>query len=75
MSQAGALWGIDLPTAWPDAPQLMSVSTANEIEACPRRWLLGNAPYPSLWSNRGYPPRANIKTLGYLWPTHYTTLN
>jgi len=59
-----SLWGIDLPTAWPDAPQLMSVSTANEIEACPRRWLLGNAAYPNLWSKRGYPPRANVKTLG-----------
>lgn len=64
MSADNSLWGIDLPLSWPDAPQLMSVSTANEIEACPRRWLLGNAAYPNLWSKRGYPPRANIKALG-----------
>jgi hypothetical protein len=60
---AGSFWGLDEPRSWSTAPEMMSVSTAAEIEACPRRWILSNASYPKLWSKHGYPPRINVKTL------------
>lgn len=51
------------PTAWPDAPIEMTVSTLIDIEACPRRWALSTAAYPNLWADRGYPPRLQMKAL------------
>lgn len=51
------LWTTSPPTAWPDAPEDMTVSALNDIEACPRRWALSSAGYPELWNSRGYPPR------------------
>ena len=59
-----ALMLVAMPDGWPGPPDLMSVSTAAEIEACPRRWLLGAASYPSLWDQRGYPPRPSAASLG-----------
>lgn len=50
-------WTTSVPAAWPDAPAVLTVSTLSAIEACPRRWALGEARYPELWSGRGYPPR------------------
>jgi hypothetical protein len=41
----------------------MTVSTLSVIEACPRRWALGTARYPELWSGRGYPPRVQLRAL------------
>jgi hypothetical protein len=41
----------------------MTVTTLAEIEACPRRWSLGTAQYPDLWSGRGYPPRVQQSAL------------
>ena len=57
------LWTTAAPATWPEAPNEMTVSTLAEIEACPRRWALSMAPYPELWSERGYPPRVHLKTL------------
>lgn len=58
-----AQWTVIAPTAWPAAPAEMSVSTYAEIEECPRRWALGAADYPDLWSGRGYPPRLQVAAL------------
>jgi hypothetical protein len=51
------------PARWPDAPAEMSVSTHADIDECPRRWALGAAEYPDIWSGRGYPPRLQVATL------------
>jgi hypothetical protein len=41
----------------------MTVTTLAEIEACPRRWALGAAEYPGVWSGRGYPLRPQLNAL------------
>lgn len=41
----------------------MTVTTLRSIESCPRRWALGAAHYPELWSGRGYPPRVQLSAL------------
>ena len=41
----------------------MSVTALKEIEACPRRWALRNADYPTLWGGHGYPPRVHLGAL------------
>lgn len=56
-------WRVVTPAAWPAAPPEMSVSTQAEIEECPRRWALGAAEYPELWSGRGYPPKLRVAAL------------
>ena len=58
-----AQWTVISPSTWPAAPAEMSVSTYAEIEECPRRWALGAAEYPGLWSGRGYPPRLQVAAL------------
>lgn len=57
------LWTTAAPASWPEPPVEMTVSALAEIEACPRRWALSMAAYPELWSERGYPPRVQLKTL------------
>jgi len=57
-------WEATPPDRWPAPPSDMSVTTLLEIEACPRRWALMAAPYPTLWSGRGYPPRITVASLG-----------
>jgi PD-(D/E)XK nuclease superfamily len=57
------LWTTDLPVDWPASPEAMTVSTLGEIEACPLRWALGAASYPTLWGGRGYPPRVHVRAL------------
>lgn len=57
------LWTATPPHAWPVAPAEMTVTTLSEIEACPRRWALGAADYPALWSGRGYPSRIRVSAL------------
>lgn len=44
------IWGY-----WPGTPALWSYSSLKEIEACPRRWMLSRADYPTIWERRGYP--------------------
>lgn len=39
----------------PDPPAHWSYSGLKEVEACPRRFALGHASYPDLWSGFGYP--------------------
>ncbi|MCA9693320.1 MAG: PD-(D/E)XK nuclease family protein [Myxococcales bacterium] len=39
------------------------MTTLGGIESCPRRWALGAADYPELWSGRGYPPRVQLNAL------------
>lgn len=56
-------WRVLTPTAWPDPPAEMSVSTHADIEECPRRWALGAAEYPDIWSGRGYPPKLQAAAL------------
>lgn len=51
------------PASWPAPPAEMSVSTEAEIDECPRRWALGAAEYPDIWSGRGYPPRLQVAAL------------
>jgi len=41
VSEQRALWTTVAPATWPRPPADMTVSTLNEIEACPRRWALG----------------------------------
>ena len=57
------LWTSSGPAAWPDAPTEMTVTTLRVVESCPRRWALGAALYPELWSGRGYPPRIQLSAL------------
>jgi hypothetical protein len=57
-------WEATPPDRWPDPPTDMTVTTLLEIEACPRRWALMAASYPTLWSGRGYPPRLTLAGLG-----------
>ncbi|MGP3955615.1 PD-(D/E)XK nuclease family protein [Nonomuraea sp. 3N208] len=40
----------------PSQPTYWSYSSLQEMEACPRRWMLSRAEYPELWGKRGYPP-------------------
>lgn len=63
MDANGAIWNASAPAAWPDAPAEMTVTTLADIESCPRRWALGAAHYPELWSGRGYPPRVQLSAL------------
>jgi CRISPR/Cas system-associated exonuclease Cas4 (RecB family) len=51
------------PGGWPTPPEVLSVTVLAEIEACPRRWALRNADYPSLWAERGYPPAPSVAAL------------
>ncbi|GIH71557.1 PD-(D/E)XK nuclease family protein [Sphaerimonospora thailandensis] len=39
----------------PLRPAYWSYSSLQEMEACPRRWMLSRAEYPELWGKRGYP--------------------
>jgi hypothetical protein len=58
-----AVWYVHLPSNWAEAPDWMSFSRLREIEACPRRWSLKSAPYPEIWSRRGYPPKIYLAPL------------
>ncbi len=53
--KAGSPWQVFRPSAWPEAPAWMSYSTLSYLEACPRRWALSTAAYPSVWEESGYP--------------------
>lgn len=52
---AGELWVVREPATWPRGPEQMSISTLNDLEACPRRWALSAADYPRIWTQAGYP--------------------
>jgi len=58
------VWEATPPRTWPQPPADMTFTTLLEIEACPRRWALLSADYPTLWSGRGYPPRVSLGALG-----------
>jgi hypothetical protein len=49
-------WHVVTPSQWPAPPQWMAFYNLLEIEACPRRWALRSADYPSVWAGDGYPP-------------------
>ncbi|MCC7386334.1 MAG: PD-(D/E)XK nuclease family protein [Deltaproteobacteria bacterium] len=63
MKDEKAHWRVLTPTTWPDPPAEMSVSTHADIDECPRRWALGAAEYPDIWSGRGYPPKLQVAAL------------
>jgi len=63
METTSALWVARPPQSKADLPKLMSFSTLNEIEACPRRWWLRSALYPEIWDERGYPNNPTIYLL------------
>jgi hypothetical protein len=42
---------------WAATPAKWSYSSLGEVEACPRRWMLGRAAYPTIWNRSGYPGR------------------
>jgi PD-(D/E)XK nuclease superfamily len=48
-------WHVVAPSRWPAPPHWMAFYNLLEIEACPRRWALRSAHYPSLWAGDGYP--------------------
>jgi CRISPR/Cas system-associated exonuclease Cas4 (RecB family) len=60
---ATALWTATPPTAWPAPPTDLTFSALKEIEACPRRWALSAASYPTIWAGYGYPQRLQLKAL------------
>lgn len=60
---ATTIWHVRPPSAAAEAPEWMSFSRLREIEACPRRWSLGAASYPDVWSGRGYPRKEHLATL------------
>lgn len=45
------------------SPPFWSYSSLNDVEACPRRWVLTHAEYPGLWNGRGYPEVPHPATL------------
>ena len=55
--QIAHVWYVTAPERWPSPPEPMSVSNLLEIEACPRRWALAQASYPSVWEGHGYPEK------------------
>jgi hypothetical protein len=56
--------GVDRSVAaLPDPPAYWSYSTLKEVETCPRRYVLGHADYPNLWSGFGYPQRPHPAAL------------
>jgi len=63
MKDENAHWRVLKPATWPDPPAEMSVSTHADIDECPRRWSLGAAEYPDIWSGRGYPPKLQAAAL------------
>ncbi len=63
MKDENAHWRVLKPTTWPNPPAEMSVSTHADIDQCPRRWALGAAEYPDIWSGRGYPPKLQAAAL------------
>lgn len=63
MKDENAHWRVLKPATWPDPPAEMSVSTHADIDECPRRWALGAAEYPDIWSGRGYPPKLQAAAL------------
>lgn len=40
---------------WPATPERWSYSSLEDIEACPRRWMLSRAQYPQISEESGYP--------------------
>jgi hypothetical protein len=45
---------------WPATPARWSYSSLGDVEACPRRWMLGRAAYPAIWDRSGYPVRPSL---------------
>lgn len=45
---------------WPATPSKWSYSSLGDVEACPRRWMLGRAAYPAIWDRSGYPVRPSL---------------
>jgi len=58
VSEIEKTWG-----RWPLPPRWWSYSTVQEIEDCPRRWMLRHADYPDIWDRHGYPDRPNLPAL------------
>lgn len=58
-----SIWAVSEPASWPKIPGEMTVTTLAAIETCPRRWALGAAEYPYIWSELGYPPRPQMRAL------------
>lgn len=56
-------WSITAPNYWPPAPQAMSFSALQQIEACPLQWALLHAKYADLGTARGYPQSSNFSAL------------
>ena len=66
MSEAGARFdtGVEhVQGSWPSTPRFWSYSSLNEIETCPRRWMLSRATYPQVWARRGYPQVPSVAAL------------
>lgn len=47
----------------PDPPDFWSYSSLREVQACPRRYVLGHSQYPELWDGRGYPQLPHVAAL------------
>ena len=60
---AGDNWSITAPNYWRPAPQAMSFSALQQIEACPLQWALLHAKYANLGNAGGYPKSSNFSAL------------
>lgn len=47
----------------PVAPTTWSYSSLADAEACPRRWALSRASFPSIWDRPGFPERPNTAAI------------
>jgi len=56
-------WTTRGPSTWPSAPDQMTFTALKEIETCPRRFALGAANYPHIWTHAAYPQRLNLASL------------
>jgi hypothetical protein len=48
---------------WSPPPNTLSHSSLQEMEACPRRWMLKRSRYPDLWEKKGYPELPQVASL------------
>ena len=56
-------WKTRLKSEGIDFPEYLSFSAYQQMTQCPKQWLLSNAFYPEIWTNRGYPERLNERTI------------
>ena len=56
-------WKTRLDVKEADFPEYLSFSTYQQLDKCPKKWLLSNSEYPQIWPNQGYPRKVYGKTI------------